>query len=166
MPTTAFSLFAVKKTSSSLKKRTTRKSTSSSLLLMSKQLAMLNKELLALLNPKLPTNDWACDQLINNTEKISSSVSHHIYGCRACRNLYQHECQRSHSTFADPRSLVKLGHYSIVNRTTMLTSVSPQTTPIRPSSISSCILRLNVLIKAWSNTLRLLYAKAKEFDQT
>ena len=59
-----------KETSSSLKKRTTKKSTSSSpLLMLRKQLRWLIRNS-ALLNPKLPTQlIWACDQLINNTEK-------------------------------------------------------------------------------------------------
>ncbi|MFQ8598675.1 hypothetical protein [Parasutterella sp.] len=77
---------------------------------------------------------WACDQLINNTAKYRDQfITDWLQGgAGTSTNMNANEVI---SNLAIEHLGGKLGDYSIVNRTTMLISVSPRTTHTRPLSI-------------------------------
>ena len=130
-----------------------------------KAAAMANKELGVVKPEVADAMIWACDQLINNTEKYRDQfITDWLQGgAGTSTNMNANEVI---SNLAIEHLGGKLGDYSIVNPNNDA-NFGQSTNDTYPTAIHlSCILRSNVLIKAAEELRDALYAKAKEFDQT
>ena len=125
-----------------------------------KAAAMANKELGVVKPEVADAMIWACDQLINNTEKYRDQfITDWLQGgAGTSTNMNANEVI---SNLAIEHLGGKLGDYSIVNPNNDA-NFGQSTNDTYPTAI----LRSNVLIKAAEELRDALYAKAKEFDQT
>ena len=121
-----------------------------------KACAMANKEL-GVVEPKVAdAMIWACDQLINDTEKYRDQfITDWLQGGAG-----------TSTNLAIQHLGGKLGDYTIVNPNNDA-NFGQSTNDTYPTAIHlSCMFRSNILIKAAEQLRDALYAKAKEFDQT
>lgn len=129
-----------------------------------KAAAMANKEL-GVVEPKVAdAMIWACDQLINDTEKYRDQfITDWLQGgAGTSTNMNVNEVI---SNLAIEHLGGKKGDYTIVNPNNDA-NFGQSTNDTYPTAIHlSCLFRSNVLLKAAEELRDALYAKAKEFDQ-
>ena len=130
-----------------------------------KAAAMANKELCVVKPEVADAMIWACDELINNTEKYRDQfITDWLQGgAGTSTNMNANEVI---SNLAIEHLGGKKGDYSIVNPNNDA-NFGQSTNDTYPTAIHlSCMFRSNILIKAAEELRDALYAKAKEFDQT